>query len=64
MDTFYNDAENGTLPTFSFINPRWTAEYNASAKDFGLINSQHPVASVLEGERLIKNVYEAVRSGK
>ena len=40
-----------------------TAEYNASAKDYGLINSQHPVASVLEGERLIKNVYEAVRNG-
>lgn len=32
MDTFYNQAETGELPTFSFINPRWTAEYNASAK--------------------------------
>jgi hypothetical protein len=46
----------------TFINPRWTAEYNASAKDYGLINSMHPTASVMEGERLIKNVYEAIRA--
>ena len=30
----------------------------------GLINHQHPVASVLEGERLIKNVYETIRQSK
>ena len=31
--------------------------------DHGLSNWQHPVASILEGERLIKNIYEALRSG-
>lgn len=38
---------------------------NPKKKDepsYGLANWQHPVASILEGERLIKNVYEAVRS--
>ena len=30
---------------------------------YGLANHQHPVASVLEGERLMKNVYEALRNG-
>ena len=30
---------------------------------FGLANHQHPVASVREGERWMKNVYEALRNG-
>lgn len=63
MDKFYEAAANGTLGNLTFINPRWTAEYNASEKDYGLINCMHPVASVTEGERLIKNVYEAIRNG-
>jgi len=37
-------------------NPQKTDE-----PSMGLPNWQHPVASVLEGERMIKNVYEALR---
>ena len=63
MDQFYADAASGNLGNLTFINPRWTAQYNASEKDYGLINCMHPTASVVEGERLIKNVYEAIRQG-
>jgi phospholipase C len=59
MSEFYADAAAGTLPNFAFIEPRIAASANAShLPSFGLPNHQHPTASVLEGERLMKNVYE------
>lgn len=64
MDSFYADAKKGTLPAFSFIEPRIAANHErAHYPDYGLPNSQHPVASVREGERWMKNIYEAVRNG-
>lgn len=64
MDQFYADAAAGRLPAFSFIEPRIASAHNQThTPSFGLANHQHPVASVLEGERLIKNVYEALRGG-
>jgi phospholipase C len=55
---FLADAKNGKLPTFTWIEPRvavdpWT---NESASDM------HPDHSVAVGEKLIKQVYEAVRN--
>jgi len=64
MDSFYTDAASGTLPSYSFIEPRIAAAKNRTADpSFGLANHQHPTASVREGERLMKNVYEALRKG-
>jgi len=64
MSEFYKDAAAGTLPSYSFIEPRIAAsKTKTSDPSYGLANHQHPVASVLEGERLMKNVYEAVRNG-
>lgn len=59
LDTkFYDDCSNGNLADFVWLQPRMT-----SGTDKNLLPSwQHPDASVLEGERLIKHVYEALRS--
>jgi phospholipase C len=61
MAAFFKDAEEGTLPSYSFIEPRLTLDHN----------DQHPplvdffqTSSVLAGEILIKNIYDALRNGK
>jgi len=63
MDRFFEDATAGTLPAYSFIEPRISTRRNSSRRSYGMANHQHPVASVREGERLMKDVYEAVRKG-
>ena len=61
MEQFFEDAANGTLPSYSFIEPRLFIEHN----------DQHPpienfteVSSVAAGELLINDVYQALRNGK
>jgi phospholipase C len=51
LDAFFNHARAGRLPNYSFIEPR----HFGSACD-----SQHPLAKVLLGEKLIASVYEAI----
>ncbi|KAL4454684.1 hypothetical protein ABPG74_021889 [Tetrahymena malaccensis] len=64
MEQFYTDAANGNLPNYTFINPSESINPNYNnTKSFGLMNDQHPNHSVREGERLMKNVYEALRNG-
>src|SRR5262249_17616452 len=52
---FLEDARQGKLPAYSFIEPRYT--------DFLFLkaNDQHPPHNVALGEHLIADVYEAVR---
>lgn len=58
MDTFFSDCEKGTLPAFSWINPR--SGINSTS---GLgSNDQHPDHDVSLGEAYIKDIYEAIRS--
>ena len=52
-DEFYADLENGTLPTFSYINPECCT-----------IDSMHPTSNMAAGEQLIKHLYDAVRRSK
>ena len=61
MEQFFADAQNGTLPSYSFIEPRLFIAHN----------DQHPpmenfteVSSVAAGELLINEVYQALRNGK
>jgi phospholipase C len=61
MDEFFNDARAGTLPSYSFIEPRLVVNHN----------DQHPPVddflfthSELAGEQLMNDVYQAVRRGK
>ena len=49
QDLFYEAAANGTLPAFSWVHPPIQA-------------CDHPCHDVAKGERLLKDVYEALRA--
>lgn len=55
---FIADAHTGTLPGYSFIEPRYFADLFTGS----IPNDQHPPHNVLYGEQLIAQVYNAVRS--
>ncbi len=55
-DEFREDAANGTLPAYSFIEPRYFP-------DLSLPNDEHPPHVVTLGEQLIADIYNALRSG-
>jgi len=59
MAQFYDDAKNGDLPAFSWIDPRLALEPNNNEGS----NDQHPDHDVALGEALMKRVYEALRAG-
>jgi phospholipase C len=54
-DEFLSDAAEGTLPTYSWLSPQFYPTGDSQAKD------QHPDHDVVEGERLLASVYEALR---
>jgi len=58
MDEFFYDCQMGTLPSYSFINPR--SGINTTNGQGS--NDQHPDHSIVAGELYIKDVYEAVRA--
>ncbi len=53
FDGFRADAAAGQLPGYAFLEPSWGSDGN----------SQHPVYDVAKGERLIHDVYRALRDG-
>jgi phospholipase C len=55
-ECFRSDAQQGTLPAYSFIEPRYFTEWS-------LPNDQHPPHVVTFGEQLIADVYNSVRAG-
>lgn len=55
MSAFYSDVANGFLPAFSWIEPNFS-------KLIGDANSQHPPENVLRGDKLIADIYNALRS--
>jgi len=62
MDAFFYDAEHGTLPTLTWIMPR--EGINKTMGKLGGPNSDHPACcDIALGERLRKDIYEALRSG-
>ena len=50
QEVFYDRAANGTLPGFSWLHPPIEA-------------CDHPCNDIAKGERLLKDVYEAIRAG-
>lgn len=56
MDKFYEDAANGDLPEYTFLEPAYFDTPLKAATD------QHPDHDVSAGEELIKSVYDAVRN--
>ena len=57
FSTFLSDAKNGTLPSYSFIEPQYFPDLFANNP----ANDEHPPHNVLYGEQLIADVYNAVR---
>lgn len=57
MEVFFEQLERNELPQFVWLQPRMLVHPTR-----GPPNWQHPDASLREGERLIKRVYEALRS--
>jgi phospholipase C len=53
---FRSDAQAGSLPAYSFIEPRYFA-------DWTMPNDQHPPHNVTMGEQLIADVYNSLRAG-
>jgi phospholipase C len=58
METFWSDARDGTLPSFSWINPRAGINITTGVG----CNDQHPDHDVAAGEAYYKDIYEALRS--
>lgn len=58
LDAFKTDASAGTLPTVSFLMPRFFSTEKILADD------QHPNHAVSLGEALIKRVYEELRNSR
>lgn len=56
-ERFFLDVAAGNLPQFTWLQPQMSAFVDSPP------TWQHPDASVLEGERLIKKIYEAIRAG-
>jgi phospholipase C len=63
FDDFLDDL-NGTLPSYSFIEPRFNDWYDEATDQNFVANDQHPDNNVQAGEQLIADVYEAVRASK
>ena len=57
-EVFENDARNGRLPNYSFIEPR----YYPSRLTGKVPNDQHPPHNIVYGEQLIASVYNILRS--
>ena len=56
FDSFQDDVTAGDLPEYTFIEPHYDV-FN----DFVNGNSMHPQNDVAHGEKLVKDVYEAIR---
>jgi phospholipase C len=58
-EDFAQDAAAGTLPAYSFIEPRFFADPLTGA----MPNDEHPPHNVARGEQLVASVYNALRAG-
>ncbi len=58
LTEFYDDARGGRLPAFAWLNPRSGVNLTSGVGS----NDEHPDHDVAAGERLIKDVYEAIRA--
>lgn len=59
IDHFYADAKAGTLPKFSYIEPKYTVDLIGSVGLHG--NDYHPPGDVAWGEAFLKQLYDAVK---
>lgn len=65
LDDFFDDAEHGTLPTYSFIEPNLLHAHNDYHPAYNALFpglSADPPSSILGGEDLLARIYSAIRS--
>lgn len=62
FDRFAEDCANGDLPAYTFIEPRLFTDHNDMHPP--VVPNQEVLSSVLSGEQLVSDVYDAVRHGK
>ncbi len=65
MDDFFDDCENGKLPTYSFLEPNLVHAHNDYHPAFNAIVpglSADPPSSILGGEELLARIYTAIRA--
>jgi phospholipase C len=58
---FLDDCQNGTLPDYAFIEPNYTDHFSDTGAQV-LASDQHPDHHVLEGERFIASIYNALKA--
>jgi phospholipase C len=73
FDKFQSDVANGQLAAFSYIEPEWasyprghnsSSTAQANEHNFQVQNDQHPVSNLAVGEKLIYDVYAALRGNQ
>ncbi|GAA2015457.1 alkaline phosphatase family protein [Microbacterium ulmi] len=71
MSDFYADARNGALPAYAFIEPRMIYDHNDFHPPFGVFQASEvggelmldsAVSDVRAGEKLVADVYDAIRT--
>jgi phospholipase C len=60
MDDFEEDLSDGSMANYVFIEPDYGDDLTGNTYKCG--TSQHPLDDITHGERLIKQVYEAIRN--
>ncbi len=53
LNQFYDDLRDGTLPKFSFLEPKWVASNGST--------SYHPGNDLIPGERTLNTIFEAIQ---
>ncbi len=71
---FQSDAASGTLAAFSYIEPEWATYPRSNASpdvvhaddehNFHIENDQHPVSNLAVGEKLLYDIYQALRGNR
>jgi phospholipase C len=61
FNQFADDCKHGKLPAYCFLEPRYNGE-DGGGGDYFPANDQHPDHDVSQGERLIRDVYLAIRA--
>jgi len=65
LDDFFDDAEHGRLPAYSFIEPcliRDHNDYHPPVSSWLMDDSPNPPSPILSGEDLLARIYSAIRA--
>ncbi len=60
LDEFFGQARSGTLPAYSYIEPRWGG-YTKGISAMG--DEYHPPSDTTPGEKLLERIYRSLRDG-